>query len=499
MSERASGILLHITSLPSKYGVGDFGPSSYEFIEFLEASRQKYWQVLPLNPTEATYGNSPYSCPSSFAGNPLMISLELMKEDGYLSDSDIQDVPDFSSERADFSKASEYKTNLLRNAFEYNLNGIAQYSTFQKFCSDNKYWLDDYALYKSIKGNLTFETWKEFPEDLRNRKPQSIKHWAEKEVHVILYNKFLQFIFFKQWNSLKKHANDKGIKIIGDLPYYINYDSSDVWANQDMFKLDENKNPEYIAGVPPDYFSETGQLWGNPVYNWDNLRESGYGWWINRVGHNLSIFDKLRLDHFRGFVSYWEVNAGETTALNGHWVHLDPYNFFDTLFSKFDKSKFIAEDLGFITQDVKEVIRHYDLPGMKILQFAFGDDYPYGDYVPSNIDTNCLVYTGTHDNNTICGWWNEEASDQEKRRVFDYIEREVTNGEVNWELIQLAMGSRADTTIIPMQDILGIGASGRMNTPSTVEGNWEWKLKSKEYFSKYIEKLSSLSEDNERG
>lgn len=499
MSERASGILLHITSLPSKFGIGDFGPCSHEFVEFLEASRQKYWQVLPLNPTEATYGNSPYSCPSSFAGNPLLISLELMKKEGYLSESDLYDAPDFPDQRVDFAKALAYKTKLLKKAFEYNLREIAQHTEFKQFCQSNKYWLDDYCLYKSIKCNSIFETWRDFPEDLRNRNAQSIKSWNEKEEHLILYNKFLQYIFFKQWNKLKKYANDRGINIIGDLPYYINYDSSDVWANQEIFKLNESKNPEFIAGVPPDYFSKTGQLWGNPVYNWDKIKETGYSWWIKRVGHNLSMFDKLRLDHFRGFVSYWEVNAGETTALNGRWINLDAYNFFDALFSDFDKSKFIAEDLGIITEDVKELIKHYHLPGMKILQFAFGDDYPYGDYLPSNIDTNCVVYTGTHDNNTVSGWWNEEASDLEKQRVNDYLKKEVKNDEINCEFIQLALGSRADTVIIPMQDIMGLGASERMNTPSTIEGNWEWKLKSKEYFTTNVEKLRSLSEYNERG
>lgn len=499
MSERSSGILLHITSLPSPHGIGDFGPSSYKFIDLLADSNQKYWQVLPLNPTEQAYGHSPYSCPSSFAGNPLLISLELMVNEGYLSASDLIETPNFPKESVDFKLTLAYKTDLLRTAFESNLRGIAQHSDFRKFCLENKHWLDDYCLYTSIKSGADFETWQKFPTDLRDRNPQALDDWHEKEEHFILYNKFIQYIFFKQWNSLKKYSNDKGIKIIGDIPYYVNYDSSDVWANQEMFKLDENKSPEFIAGVPPDYFSETGQLWGNPVYTWDKLKETKYSWWIKRIGHNLSMFDKLRLDHFRGFVSYWEVNAGETTALNGKWAHVDAQGFFDTLFSNFDRSKFIAEDLGFITEDVKQIINHYELPGMKILLFAFGDDYPYGDYLPRNINNHCVIYTGTHDNNTALGWWNEEAEDIEKSRVSEYLAKEVNEDNINWELIELAMKSRADNVIIPMQDILSLGASARMNTPSTTSGNWTWKLESMDFFTEIIEKLNGLSKYNDRG
>jgi len=499
MNERASGILLHITSLNSKFGIGDFGQTSYDFVDFLSKSKQTYWQVLPLNPTEPTYGHSPYSSPSSFAGNSLLISLELMKEDGYLSASDLVDAPVFPAGHVDFSKVLSYKSKLLRKAYDLNVSGIAQHTKFKQFCIENKHWLDDYCLYKSIKGDSGYETWRDFPEDMRNRKSGSLENWYEKEAHFILYNKFLQFIFFKQWFSLKKYANDAGIKIIGDLPYYINYDSSDVWANQEIFKLDEYKNPEFVAGVPPDYFSKTGQLWGNPVYRWDKLKDTGYSWWLKRIGHNLTMFDKLRLDHFRGFVSYWEVKSGETTAISGQWIHLDAYDFLDTLFSKYGKSGFIVEDLGLITDDVKEIIKHYDIPGMKILLFAFGDDFPYGDYLPTNIENNCVMYTGTHDNNTVVGWWNQEATEIEKARVKEYLGKEIEDSDINWELIEVALGSKADTAIFPMQDILGLGASARMNTPSTKFGNWRWKLESDEFFTKIIEKLLRLSDYYERG
>lgn len=499
MNKRSSGILLHITSLPSKHGIGDFGPTSYEFVDFLVKAEQKYWQVLPLNPTEITYGNSPYSSPSSFAGNPILISPELVKEEGYLSTSQISEIPEFQADKVDFKSLTSYKMDLLKTAFESNLRGIAQYSDFKKFCLDNKHWLDDYCLYISIKNGANFQTWHDFPQDLRLRNKKSINDWKEKEEHFIIYNKFIQYLFFKQWNSLKEYSNKNGIKIIGDLPYYINYDSSDVWANQEIFKLDENKNPEFVAGVPPDYFSKTGQLWGNPVYNWEKLKETQYLWWIKRIGHNLSMFDKLRLDHFRGFVSYWEVKAGEQTALNGKWVNIDTKDFLDSLFSQYDKSTFIAEDLGLITEDVKEIIKHYELPGMKILLFAFGDDFPYGDYLPSNINENCAMYTGTHDNNTVLGWWNDEAGENEKNRVREYLCKEINRDNINWELIEAAIKSKADTVIIPAQDILGLGASARMNTPSTTKGNWTWRLKSINYLAENIEKLKRLSKDSKRG
>ena len=316
MSKRASGILIHITSLYSQFGIGDLGHSSYEFIDLLSEAKQKYWQILPINPTEHTYGHSPYSSPSSFAGNPLIISPDFLHQEGYVSKLDISNLQEFPENRVDFGTVLSIKKTLLKKAFESNLRGIVQHTDFKKFCLANKNWLDDYCLYSSIKKDAEYSTWQDFPIDLRDRTPESLTKWQEKEKHYILYNKFVQYIFFKQWKSLKKYAKDKKVEIIGDLPYYVNYDSSDVWANQEIFKLDESKNPLYVAGVPPDYFSKTGQLWGNPVYNWHRMKEDSYSWWFKRIEHNLSMFDKLRLDHFRGFVSYWEVKAGEKNAIN---------------------------------------------------------------------------------------------------------------------------------------------------------------------------------------
>lgn len=498
MNERKSGILMHITSLPSKFGIGDFGPAAREFIDFLSQTRQRYWQVLPLNPTELIYGNSPYSGPSSFAGNPALISPELMIDRGYLSFEELREMPGFENNRVDYELVYKYKSSLLKKAF-YNIRDRLELDTdFKKFCSDNEYWLEDYSLYTAAKADLQCGTWKGFPVDLRNRDRKALDAWREKTASEILYTQFRQYVFLEQWYSLKSYANERGIEIIGDIPYYINYDSSDVWSNPGMFKLDDEKNPEFVAGVPPDYFSETGQLWGNPVYDWKKLKETGFEWWIKRIGHNLSMFDILRLDHFRGFVSYWEVGAGEKTALNGKWVDLDAEDFFDTLFDRYDRSNFIAEDLGYITPNVKEIIKRYGLPGMKILLFAFGEDFPHGDYLPDNFGENCVVYTGTHDNNTVRGWWGTEAGDEEKERFREYIDRKLEEMQVHWEFIRLAMESRAKTAIIPMQDILGLGSGAKMNKPSTSKNNWEWRLKSVHITPDITGRLKEITETNQR-
>ncbi|HSC35631.1 MAG TPA: 4-alpha-glucanotransferase [Thermodesulfobacteriota bacterium] len=502
MNKRASGILLHITSLPSRFGIGDMGPESRRFADFLSETRQSYWQVLPINPTDMTFGNSPYSGPSSYAGNPILISPEIMKDAGYLSAADINMKTFPKPERVDYGLVTVSKTALFHRAFRNAESSLPGDSGFKEFSKENGHWLDDYALYASVKKNLP-GTWRDFPADLRDRDEKSLEAWREKAAREIIYHKFLQYIFFRQWDSLKKYANERGVEIIGDIPYYINYDSSEVWSNPEFFKLDKDKNPEYVSGVPPDYFSKTGQLWGNPVYDWEALKETGFEWWIRRIGHNLKLFDSLRLDHFRGFVSYWEVKAGERTALNGRWVGLDAVSFFDTLFSHFDKSRFIAEDLGYITPDVKKIIKKYDLPGMKILLFAFGDDFPYGSYLPKNFSNkNCVVYTGTHDNNTVIGWWEKDAGSAEKERFFKYIEyigSEMDYSDLSWEFIRLAMSSAADTAIIPVQDVMGLGADAKMNRPSTKSGNWEWRLTPGYYQEDLVAKLKEITESSNRG
>lgn len=475
METRASGILLHVTSLPSACGVGDLGPEAYRFADFLAAAGQTYWQVLPLNPTQGEYGNSPYSCPSVFAGNPVLISLELMRDRGYLNDDDFASAPDFPGPDADYGEATKIKSAILRKTFHSQRDEIMKDPEFLKFCAGNSYWLDDYSIYAALKQEHGVNGWRDFPGDLVERDRGALDKFA-RESESVHYHKFVQFIFFVQWAALKNYANDRGVQIIGDLPYYVNYDSSDVWADQELFKLGTDKEPLFAAGVPPDYFSETGQLWGNPVYDWDKMAEDSYSWWVRRVGHNMKLFDKLRLDHFRGFVAYWEIPAGETNAVKGKWVYPDSRRFLSALFQKFDKSRFIAEDLGLITEDVKETINRFDLPGMKILLFAFGEDYPHGDYLPANIDSNCIMYTGTHDNNTVAGWWDDEAGEDEKQRVRDYLGSEVNDDTISRQFLELAMRSRADTAIVPMQDVLGLGARARMNTPATTTGNWKWRL-----------------------
>lgn len=500
MNKRASGILLHITSLPSLFGIGDMGPESYRYADFLAEARQSYWQVLPTNPTDSTFGNSPYSGPSSYAGNPLLISPEMMKDAGYLCAADMNMETTPKPERVDYGLVTRIKNALLYRAFKNAEPHLPGDSGFMEFSGENEHWLEDYALYASVKKILNCSTWRDFPADLRDRNEKSLELWRDKTGSEVLYHKFLQYIFFSQWSSLKKYANGSGVEIIGDMPYYINYDSSEVWAHPELFKLDEDKNPAFVSGVPPDYFSKTGQLWGNPVYDWEALKATGFDWWIKRIGHNLTLFDYLRLDHFRGFVSYWEVKASEKTALKGRWVDLDAVSFFDTLFSRFDKSRFIAEDLGYITPDVNKIIKKYALPGMKILLFAFGDDFPYGSYLPKNFsNNNCVVYTGTHDNNTVLGWWTEDAGKNGKKRFFKYIGGEIESRDLNWEFVKLAMSSVADTAIIPMQDILGLGADAKMNRPSTKSGNWEWRLTSGYYQEDLVAKLREITESNSRG
>lgn len=335
--------------------------------------------------------------------------------------------------------------------------------------------------------------------DLRDRNEASLKEWKEKLKERILKEKFIQYLFFKQWASLKDYCRSKNIHIIGDIPIYVTYDSSDVWTNPDIFKLGDEKLPTFVAGVPPDYFSKTGQLWGNPVYRWEVLRERDYSWWIERVAHNLKLIDFIRLDHFRGFVSCWEVPAEEETAINGKWIDVPVNDFFNKLFKRFPSIPIIAEDLGFITADVREVISRFDLPGMRLLLFAFGNDFPRSTYLPHNYVKNCVIYTGTHDNNTVKGWFMREASLNDKKSFFKYIGREVGVEDISWEMIRLAMSSVADTVIIPMQDIIGLGEEARMNLPSTTKGNWQWRLQPDQLTQSLVERLRDLAETYGRG
>lgn len=477
MQTRRSGILLHITSLPSHYGIGDFGPEAYRFVDFLAASGQSVWQVLPLEPTSSFCGNSPYCSHSAFAGNPLLISPDLLVQEGFLDRSDVADRAVFDDERVDFDRVYPLKYRLLQKAFEKFAGRQEMDYEFNRFCEANADWLDDYALFISCKRNFHGAEWNDWPVELRDRHEPALQEWQGKLSREVFTAKFFQYLFARQWTALRKYCRDKNIQIMGDIPIYVSLDSADVWAHPQIFKLNEDKRPIFVAGVPPDYFSSTGQLWGNPVYNWDVLQSRRYDWWIKRIEHNLDLFDMIRLDHFRGFVGYWEVPAGESTAVSGAWMAVPARDFFDTLLRRFPYLPVIAEDLGTITPDVRETMLAYGFAGMKLLLFAFGDDLATNPYVLHNHTQNSVVYTGTHDNNTVKGWFAKEASESDKDRLYRYLGRSVDEENIHWELVRLAMMSVAATAIIPMQDVLGLGENARMNLPAAVHGNWSWRLK----------------------
>ncbi len=476
-SQRGSGVLLHISSLPSPYGIGDLGPGAYAFVDFLARTRQHVWQVLPLNLTDPLYGNSPYSSISAFAGNKILISPDLLIEEGLLGMNDIYPIPLFTEGRCDFSSVIPYKNRLLEFAYHnFRENGVHRES-FEAFCLKNRSWLDDFSLFVVIKKYVAGESWAQWPEELRDRTPRGIEAIKKEYNEQLEKEKFWQYLFFDQWNRLKSFCREKGVQIFGDLAIYVNFDSADVWANPGLFKLDEGKKPVFVSGVPPDYFSSTGQLWGNPVYQWDVLKESGYKWWVERIAHHLDLFDILRIDHFRGLVACWEIPAGENTAVNGKWVEAPVKDFLTCLRQHFPSLPIIAEDLGLITPDVREVMCCFGLPGMKVLLFAFQEDNPKHPYLPHNYERNFVVYTGTHDNNTVRGWFECEAPRDDKERFFRYAGREVPAEIVHWEFIRLAMMSVANQVIIQMQDILGLDGDARMNRPSIGKGNWEWRLR----------------------
>jgi len=447
---RGSGILLHITSLPSPYGIGDLGDGAYNFVDFLSETGQRFWQILPLGPTCGIFGDSPYSSFSAFAGNPLLISPERLVDDGILSKTDIKPFRSYNKRRVEYRVVSKDKERILDMAYETNRYRLVEDYAFKRFCKEHAYWLDDYCLFMALKRYFNDVEWSRWPEELKKRETRVLDIWRERLEDAIIKEAFFQFLFFNQWYQLKSHCEDRGIQIIGDVPIYVNYDSADVWTHPYIFKLDDDKRPVSVAGVPPDYFSSTGQLWGHPVYNWDVLRETGYSWWVSRFKHNMRLFHMFRLDHFRGFVAYWEVKAGDKTADRGRWVQAPAIDFFDSMFRHFREIPMIAEDLGFITPDVREVMDLFGFPGMRVLLFAFGRGTATSPYAPHNYVKNCVVYTGTHDNNTIKGWFKRELSSEGRKTLSMYVGREVTERTVHWELIRLAMMSVADMVIIPM-------------------------------------------------
>ncbi|MBN2124652.1 MAG: 4-alpha-glucanotransferase [Deltaproteobacteria bacterium] len=491
MKNRESGILLHITSLPSSFGIGDLGPAAYRFVEFLADADQRCWQILPLNPTDLAYGNSPYHSGSAFAGNPLLISPELLVRDGLLSPEQMASPPRFPRERVDFQAVVDYKGSLLQWAFERFKEKDAPADYFA-FCDENAYWLHDFALFAALKSHYRGRVWSEWPGELRDRDPEALDRALQALSGEVDREKFIQYLFFRQWRELRRTCAEKGIQIIGDLPIYVVYDSADLWVHPHLFNLDQDKRPLTAAGVPPDYFSETGQLWGNPVYRWEVMRRNGYAWWRQRISHNLALYDILRMDHFRGFVGYWEVPAGEKNAVKGRWIQAPAMDFFKHITEAFPSLPAIAEDLGTITPDVTEVMDHFGFPGMKVLLFAFGGNLGTNPYVPHNHVENCVLYTGTHDNNTVRAWFEEEAAEEDKARLFTYIGREIPSDNIHWELIRMAMMSVSRTVVFPMQDILGLGAESRMNRPSKKDGNWQWRLLPEQISPELAERLREM-------
>ncbi|MDZ4873265.1 MAG: 4-alpha-glucanotransferase [Chroococcidiopsis cubana SAG 39.79] len=470
---RAAGILLHPTSLPGRFGIGDLGLAAYRLIDFLSNSYQQLWQVLPLGPTG--YGNSPYMCYSAMAGNPLLISPEQLQENGLLSQEDFANLPEFESDRVEYDRAIEIKIPLLRKACENFRNNASelQQQEFAGFCRAKGYWLDDYALFMALKDALEDKSWYDWEPEIARRQPEAMEKWRQQLDGEIFYQKFIQFEFFQQWSKLKRYANMHGIQIIGDIPIYVAHDSADVWANPEIFCLDEETGAAALmAGVPPDYFSATGQLWGNPVYNWEALQQQHFKWWVQRFEAMLDYVDIIRIDHFRGFESYWAVKEGETTAINGTWIEAPGVELFEAIAQQLGKLPVLAEDLGIITPEVEALRDRFEFPGMKILQFAYGSDAA-NPYLPFNYPRNCVVYTGTHDNDTSVGWFNT-ASDYEKQRLLLYMGCISPDG-IHWDLIRLAFSTTANQAIIPLQDILGLGSEARMNVPSQAEGNWAWR------------------------
>ncbi|SNR96831.1 4-alpha-glucanotransferase [Humidesulfovibrio mexicanus] len=476
---RTSGVLLHLTSLPSRFGIGDMGPEALRFAEFLALAGQSRWQVLPLNPTADSLGNSPYSSFSAFAGNTLCISPELLAEDGLLSQAELEEFVPPRTERVDFPTVERAKAALLRRIFDRLMSGgpggLEDDPAFQAFVGDNASWLPDYALFMAVKQNLGGAGWTGWPKDIRDREERALGAYGTRLHREIVYQQFCQWLFFRQWGRLKWECGALGIDLVGDVPIYVTHDSADVWANRGLFTLDRDGAPLKVAGVPPDYFSKTGQRWGNPVFDWEACEAQSFSWWISRLRHNLGLFDVVRLDHFRGFEAYWEIDATEKTAINGRWVPGPGAAFFEALLAAHGALPLIAEDLGLITEEVVALKERFGLPGMKVLQFAFGPHTPTSPDSPHNHEKNCVVYTGTHDNATTRGWFEAETTPTVRRVLSRYLGHAPTAETIVREMVRLALASPANHAVIPAQDLLGLGREARMNTPGQAKGNWGWR------------------------
>jgi 4-alpha-glucanotransferase len=505
-SERCSGILLHPTSLPGPHGVGDLGPAAYQFVNFLARAGQRYWQMLPVGPLGG--GGSPYDSPSAFAGSPLLISLETLVERGLLEAREVGDPRAFASaRRAHYPAAARYRERRLRRAFgrfQSHL-GDGERAQLSRFVEEQAHWLPDYALFRALKAARGGQSWTTWPIELKRREPSALERARRELESELQYHEFLQFEFARQWAKLREYANSRGVKLLGDVPMFVAHDGSDVWAHQNIFQLDEHGEQRVVAGVPPDYFSADGQRWGNPLYDWSVLRETGYAWWLARFKSTLERFDALRLDHFIAFHRYWEIPAHSQSAREGRFVGVPGRDFFEKVRSSLGRLPFIAEDLGLVTPEVGELRDHFEMPGMRVLEFAFADPNAR-DYQPHRFPKRTVVYTGTHDNDTIVGWLagheraraehDQRALREERERALAYAGSD--GREPHWDMIRVALMSTADTAIFPLQDLLGQGAEARMNVPGTASGNWEYRALPNEIDLAVADRMANLCETYER-
>ena len=503
---RTSGILLHPTSLPSPFGIGDFGEEAFRFADQLKAAGQGLWQMLPLGP--AGSGDSPYQAFSAFAGNALLISPELLVRGGYLSNGDLSDAPRFPIERVDYQPVRDWKLRILTKAYQnFSQNASAeQQQEFKTFCSEHKSWLEDYVLFMALRQEFgTDQSWTTWDKDLVKRDPAALKKWRRQLQDEMACHRFQQFEFYRQWDALRKYCNERSILIMGDIPIYVSHESADVWAHPEQFCLADDGRPTEVSGVPPDYFSETGQLWGNPIYRWSEMERSRFKWWIERFRGTFRLFDLVRLDHFRGFEAYWAVPATEETAVNGQWIKAPGTKLFRAVKKALGELRVVAENLGDITPEVEQMRREFNFPGMAVLQFGFGTDPQAATFRPHNFERELFAYTGTHDNDTVMGWWNSEGGDstrtpedvrKEKAIARDYVG--PSDEPINWKLVRLLASSVARLAIMPMQDVLGLGSESRMNKPGIGKGNWSWRMTPGAFTEELQRQLRHLSEIYER-
>ena len=496
VSERVSGVLLHVTSLPSFGGVGDFGPAAHAFVDFLAAAKQRIWQVLPLSPTG--YGSSPYSALSAFAGNPVLISLEVLAGQGWISWDRIAGLAGHEGP-ANFVQVSNEKLPLVEEAAANFLDRASDEDRvkFQKFCTDNSSWLADYAVFTVLRRMFAYASWHEWPAEYAQRRGDALTRLLSEKSRELAVEQAVQFLFNEQWCALRCYCAERGVRIMGDVAIFVNYDSADVWTNPEMFELDDALRPIRVSGVPPDYFSATGQRWGNPLYRWSTMKERGFDWWVARIRRSLTLYDTIRLDHFRGFEAFWSIAAEDETATNGHWIKAPGHELFQRLKEVFGELPFIAEDLGLITKEVEELREHYGMPGMRVLQFGFSDRGSHL-YLPHRFVPNTVVYTGTHDNNTTLGWWMDDAAKAERANAQTYLQDINQPAEIVWAMMRAAARSVANICVFPLQDVLHLGSEARMNTPAAGANNWTWRYAQDALHADCARKLATLMEMTDR-